>query len=134
MLLAVLIISGTILGATTIAGLLMLYQIRQAGDLTSSAKAIFAADSGTEFALFDFYCEATSTVNPESRCALPREQPVPVLGNGAVVTPTCYDNSGVTEVLCSSTTTAVSAIARGTSQTSKRAFFVDLVGASQVFP
>lgn len=48
MLLTVIALGGTLLGATTIAGLLMLYQIRQATDLKDSNKAIFAADAGME--------------------------------------------------------------------------------------
>jgi len=53
MLITVLALSGTILGATTIAGLLMLYQIRQSADIINSAKAVFAADSGLERALYE---------------------------------------------------------------------------------
>ena len=41
MLLAVLVLSGTILGATTIAGLLMLNQLRQATNIGLSMQAIF---------------------------------------------------------------------------------------------
>lgn len=50
MLLTVIALGGTLLGATTIAGLLMLYQIRQSTDLKDSTKAIFAADAGLEMA------------------------------------------------------------------------------------
>ena len=52
MLITVLALSGTILGATAIAGLLMLYQIRQSTDIANSTKAIFAADAGIETQLF----------------------------------------------------------------------------------
>jgi hypothetical protein len=55
MLITVLAISGTILGATTIAGLLTLYQIRQSTDIVNSTKAIFAADSGLEWRLYKFF-------------------------------------------------------------------------------
>jgi hypothetical protein len=55
MLITVLALSGTILGATTIAGLLMLYQVRQSTDIVNSTKAIFAADSGLEWRLYKFY-------------------------------------------------------------------------------
>lgn len=41
------------MGASSLAGLLMLYQIRQATDLGNSGKAIFAADSGIEWVLYD---------------------------------------------------------------------------------
>ena len=52
MLLTVLIVSGTILGATTIAGLLMVYQIRQATNFGESLQALFAADTGLEWQLY----------------------------------------------------------------------------------
>ncbi len=55
MLVTVLALSGTILGATTIAGLLMLYQIRQSTDAVNSAKAVFAADAGMEWGLYKFF-------------------------------------------------------------------------------
>ncbi len=53
MLLTVMALGGTLLGATTVAGLLMLYQIRQSTDLQNSAKAIFAADAGLETSLYE---------------------------------------------------------------------------------
>lgn len=58
MLLTVLALSGTILGATTIAGLLMLYQIRQSTDASNSTKAIYAADAGIEWELYRFFQES----------------------------------------------------------------------------
>lgn len=57
MLLTVLIVSGTILGATTIAGLLTLYQIRQATNFGQSVQALFAADTGLEWALYRKFAE-----------------------------------------------------------------------------
>ncbi|MDO8601826.1 MAG: hypothetical protein Q7R62_01695, partial [bacterium] len=55
MILTTLILSGTILAAVTIAGLLMLYQIRQAGNAVQSGRAIFVADAGLEYELYKFY-------------------------------------------------------------------------------
>ena len=52
MLITILTLSGILLGATTIAGLLMTYQIRQATDITNSTKAIMAADAGIELELY----------------------------------------------------------------------------------
>ena len=52
MLLTVLIVSGTILGATAIAGLLMIYQLRQVTNFGYSVQAFFAADSGLEWKLY----------------------------------------------------------------------------------
>lgn len=58
MLATVLILSGTILGATTIAGILMLYQVRQSTNIGNSAKAIFAADTGIEYESYRKYKDA----------------------------------------------------------------------------
>jgi hypothetical protein len=127
MLIAVLAFSGAILGATTIAGLLMLYQIRATRDLGNSAKAIFAADAGVEWALFDFYCDATSS----SRCmgAQREQEPVGALGNDATVQVTCYDGSGVATSTCSDTANVVSAVARGAYTDARRAFYLNFTGA-----
>lgn len=58
MLLTVLIVSGTIVGATTIAGLLMLYQLRQATNFGQSLQALFAADTGLEWKLYQQFQDA----------------------------------------------------------------------------
>ena len=55
MLLTVLIMSGSLLGATTIAGLLMLYQIRQSTNVSDSTRAIYAADAGLECELYKLF-------------------------------------------------------------------------------
>lgn len=83
MILATLVLGGTILGATTIAGFLMLYQIRQSTEFASSGKAIFAADAGLECALFQFLRpgEDTNRCNPS------------VLSNGASFDFKCYNGS-----------------------------------------
>lgn len=52
MLLTVLILGGTILSASTIAGYLMTLKIRASSDIANSAKAIFAADAGVEWELY----------------------------------------------------------------------------------
>lgn len=57
MILSVLLISSAVLAAASLAGLLILFQLRQATDAESSAKAVFAADSGIERALFARYQE-----------------------------------------------------------------------------
>jgi hypothetical protein len=80
MILTVLALGGMMLGATTIAGLLLTYQIRQATDLAASSRAIYAADAGLELALYQFFR------NPN--------EPAPAFLNGAAVAVTCYDNGG----------------------------------------
>lgn len=52
MLLTVLILGGVVLGASSIGGLLMINQLKQANLVTDSTQAVFAADSGLEYALF----------------------------------------------------------------------------------
>jgi hypothetical protein len=122
MLLTVLSIGGTILGATTIAGLLMLYQIRSATDLANSAKAVFAADAGTEWALYNYF-------NPTSMLTLPS------FSNGAGVSVICYGADGAELSSCgaigdATTSFASYAIARGTSLNTKRAFLVGFGGST----
>ncbi len=51
-LLTVLILAGSMLGASMIAGYLMLLKIRASSDITNSARAIFAADAGVEWELY----------------------------------------------------------------------------------
>ena len=82
MLLTVLALGGTVLGATTIAGLLTVYQIRQTTDLANSAKAISAADTGIEWGLYQFF-------KPDTSRSL--EGSGPVLTNGASYTTVCLD-------------------------------------------
>jgi hypothetical protein len=55
MILTAIALGGSILGATTIAGLLVVYQIRQASDFSASGRAIYAADAGIEWALYKFF-------------------------------------------------------------------------------
>lgn len=73
-LLTVLVLGGSILGASAIAGYLMLLSIRGATDLTSSAKAIMAADTGIEWELFRIFQDAN--------------QPPPIFLNNATFTST----------------------------------------------
>lgn len=80
MILTALTLGGVILTATTIAGLLTVYQLRQTVDLANSAKAIFAADTGIEWGLYRFFEPAGS-------------EPQPTLTNGASFAVNCFDNS-----------------------------------------
>jgi len=67
MLVTVMILSSAILGATVLASLLVLFQLRQATDAKSSTQAIFAADSGIECILFE---RVSGTFN-YGNCGLP---------------------------------------------------------------
>ncbi len=72
MLLTVLILGGTILGATTIAGYLMLQKIQIASNITNSTRAIFGADSGLEWEMYRKFVNA--------------EQEKPAFSNGVTFT------------------------------------------------
>ncbi len=52
MLMTVLILGGTMLGATAIAGLITTYRLKQAAGARDSAMAIMAADAGLEAGLY----------------------------------------------------------------------------------
>lgn len=114
MLLTVLTLGGTILGATTIAGLLMLYQIRASSDLANSGKALYGADTGIEWGLYQFFKPGSTA-------------PAPVFTNGTTFTTVCFEVSdcsgaGAVAVNCR-TTTATNTIIRaiGTAVRSTRA-------------
>jgi hypothetical protein len=133
MLVAVLSLGGAILGATTVAGLLTLYQIRATTDTENSAKAIFASDAGVEWALFNHYCETT---NPP-RCSLTAgtDYAVPTFANGTAMAVTCYDTydaSGATTT-CSDPA-VVAAISDGIANDSERAFYIGISGSTTTYP
>jgi hypothetical protein len=119
MILAVLALGGTMLGATAIAGFLTLYQIRQATDFAASAQSLFAADAGTEWALYTFFH--------------PPAGPLGTFSNAAMVQVTCYSSSTVS-VACDSTSTAVEAISKGSARGTKRAFLVEFGSAMSTLP
>jgi len=54
-LVSVIILSGALMSASVVAGLLTAYQIRQANDTVESMKAFFAADAGIEQALYNYF-------------------------------------------------------------------------------
>jgi hypothetical protein len=85
MLMSVLSIGGVLLGATTIAGILMVFQIRQNTDFANSAKAIYAADAGLEWGLY----------NSGKNVGAPSPTPLPTFSNGATLVVKCYDASEV---------------------------------------
>ena len=96
MVLAIMALGGILIGATTIAGLLVYYQIQQATDITNSTMAIYAADTGLEWGFFDMFC---GTYTP-SRCIVSPIQPG-ALGNGAAVASVQCENSSGLQVSCS---------------------------------
>ena len=138
MLIAVLSLGGAILGATTVAGLLTLYQIRATTDTANSAKAIFAADAGVEWALFSHYCGDASP----QRCGSAQvasgtaDYQLPSFADGQVsMQANCYstyDTSGATTTCSNASTTA--AISSGIANGSERAFFISLSNSTTTYP
>lgn len=128
MILTVLALGGAILGATTIAGLLMLYQIRQATDLANSGKAIYAADAGLEWTLYNWFCGNDPVNKPI--CPAPDQASwsakTLTLGNGAkaIVTQYCFGESGAPMPNCTGVSSASSTTFKslGSSGNSSRAF------------
>ena len=92
MIITVLSLGGVLLGATTLAGLLIVFELRQNTDFANSTRAIYAADAGIEWAAYQV---KTGTAAPPL-----------VFSNGASVAVTCYDAAGVAESDCTSTSTA----------------------------
>lgn len=117
MILTVLTLGGALLGATTIAGLLMLYQVRQGADVNHSARAVYAADSGIEWGLYNLLCQTDETKQP---CPVPEP---PAFRNGANVEVRCLDEAGAVVADCSPETT-VTIKSLGTSANVARAFCV----------
>ena len=113
MIIATLALGGVILGATTIAGLLMIFQIRGTTNAADSAKAIFAADAGIESALYQRFKNVPS--------------PALAFANGASVDIRCFDDAGV-EADCSDNM-SISARSVGVANTARRAFSLTFVGA-----
>lgn len=118
MIIAVLALGGAILGATTLAGLLVLYDVRSTTDFVNSAKSIFAADSGVNWALYSYYD--------------PPATALPVLPSGIGLVVTCYDKTNAV-VTCDDPSTQT-AISEGSSLNTRRAFFVNIAGATTTLP
>ncbi|PIR88845.1 MAG: hypothetical protein COU09_00250 [Candidatus Harrisonbacteria bacterium CG10_big_fil_rev_8_21_14_0_10_44_23] len=64
MLMTTVVISATLLAATTLAGVLMISQLRQTANVEQSTRGIFAADAGLEYELYRFYQDKCSESSP----------------------------------------------------------------------
>jgi len=130
MLLAILTLGATMLGATTIAGLLMVYQIRQVTNFRDSAESIFAADAGTEWALYSYFQQGVPQVPPPGKNL---GGGVSQLGNDAMVSVACFDVNDVAYP-CSDETDTIEAVARGSTANTKRTFITTFSGAPGSLP
>jgi hypothetical protein len=119
MILAVLTLGGAILGITAIAGLLMLYQIRQSTDFQNSAKSIFAADAGVEWALYSYF--------------QPPQGSSSTFANNAEFDATCYNDLDNPLGTCDDASSSY-VISKGSAEDTKRAFYAGLTGATSTFP
>ena len=137
MLIAVLSLGGAILGATTVAGLLTLYQIRATTDAANSARAIFAADGGIEWAQFDHYCSTDTTPSGGNRCPAASDYTLPTFqGSKAAITVSCYSDysaQGTATTTCSDPG-VLSVISGGVANGSERAFYISFSTSSPYYP
>ena len=78
-------LGGVMLTSVVIGGILISNQIRQAGNIANSAKALYAADAALEWGIYQFYKQDTSAG-------------APTFTNNAISTTLCYSKSSV--VLC----------------------------------
>lgn len=134
MLVTVLALGGAILGATTVAGILTLYQIRATTDAESSAKAVFAADAGVEWAQYVYNC---ANVDADGkRCVGGQTPPAPTLlsGSGATVSSTCYSDYGATTPSPCSSPNTVAGISTGAYLSAERAFYLGFSTTTTVYP
>jgi hypothetical protein len=121
MILTSLALGSAILGTTAIAGLLMVYQLRQTTDFANSAKAVFAADAGIEWGLGQRYHSSTmaSALSPMAPTYF-------MNGNEKMLQIECWGGSGA--VVDCTDESAVSVVSRGfggnvaTEDGAKRAF------------
>jgi len=141
MLIAVLSLGGAILGATTVAGLLTLYQIRATTDSENSAKAIFTADAGIEWAQFDHYCATDVNGSGANRCpdvtTGTTDYTLPTFnGSGATLQTNCYPDysaQGEATTTCSGSN-VLSVISSGIANGSERAFYISYSTSSAAYP
>ena len=105
MLLTVLVLGGSMLAASTVAGYLTLLKIRTSSDITNSGKAIFAADTGVELELYRAFKDP--------------DYPKPSFSNGAT-----FDSTNIDEIIKSV----------GESGNIFRAFQIGVIGADNPLP
>ena len=122
MLITSLVLASTLLASTTIAGLLMLYQLRQGSDVANSTKAIFAADAGLEWRLHRFF-----KVDNRTCCLSGEECREPEFTNGAMVQTSCISapEGSAQRVVIRST---------GTAQKNARAFEFNFTSSNPSAP
>ncbi|MDP2741590.1 MAG: hypothetical protein Q8O66_02825 [bacterium] len=112
MILSIITLGAIMLGATAVSGFLVVYQLRMSSDAADSAKAIFAADAGIDWGIYQF-SKPTSTA------------PAPVFSNRASFVLACYDSAS-RQVQCSDSSSVFTIRSSGRSGMSNRAFELGL--------
>lgn len=134
MLVTVLALGGAILGATTVAGILTLYQIRATTDAESSAKAVFAADTGVEWAQYVYNCANVDADGKRCVGGQTPSAPTLLLGSRATVSSTCYSDYGATTPSPCSSPNTVAGISTGAYLSAERAFYLGFSTTTTVYP
>jgi Tfp pilus assembly protein PilX len=91
MIIVSLALGGVMLTSIVIGGILISNQIRQAGNIVSSSKALYAADAALEWGMYQFYKQDTSAGAPSFTnnatsitLCYAGMQPEPCIGSGTV--------------------------------------------------
>jgi len=82
MIMTVILMGGILFMATTVAGLLMFYQVQESTDFSDSTGAIFAADAGMERVIYYYFYEFNYDVDGACPADDPCEGPSLDLSNG----------------------------------------------------
>ncbi|MFA5870626.1 MAG: hypothetical protein WC842_01910 [Candidatus Paceibacterota bacterium] len=94
LILSTVLIGGALLSASAIAGFVLFFQIRQAGDAESSTAAFYAADTGMESAIYCYYRQNFSTENIDAFCDTSGDTQKLIGGAGSCINPSDCKNLG----------------------------------------
>jgi len=108
MIIVSLVLGGVMLTSIVIGGILISNQIRQAGNITSSAKALYAADAALEWGMYQFYKNNIPDAGS------------PSFTNNSTYTTLCY--SGASSVPCTAGGNITDIVGKGTFGKVSRAF------------
>ena len=84
MLLTVLILTGTLITATALSGILISRSLRESGNIANSMKAIYAADTGVEYELYKALRDPSAAA--------------PTMNNGSTFTTTALSTTTIKSV------------------------------------
>lgn len=123
MLVTVLVLGATLFGAITIGGLVLVYQLRQTSDLEDSTRAVFAADAGIEWGLYQKFQSASSLAMIQNEGYDPGHLVIGDPVQGRVTSETlCFSTTSSDPTSVTDCSNALSIEGFGTSAAAKRAF------------